>query len=121
MNEQRWQDRVVAVLGLYAFFSPWIIQSLFPASEPSALALWNFWLCGGAVVLLATLGLTSDYRWAGWTICFIGAWLIIAPWLADYANASALAVSSITVGAAIIILSGSTIMRGSGTSAYKHE
>jgi hypothetical protein len=56
MRKPHWQDWAIYFLGLWLFGSPWFLEHsiMIPGSAGGgARAMWNLWLVGLAVVLVA--------------------------------------------------------------------
>jgi hypothetical protein len=49
------------------------------------LAAWNAWIVGIVIAALALATLTVFSEWEEWANMVIGIWLVIAPWILDFA------------------------------------
>lgn len=82
----KWQDWVTLVLGVWLFFSPWILG--FYSAMPGA--SWNFFVLGVAFVVFAAFALNLRTLWEEWVNLVLGIWMIISPWILAYnANTTA--------------------------------
>jgi hypothetical protein len=82
MRTKRWQDWVTLIVGIWLFFSPWILG--FYSEMPTA--SWNFFLVGAAFVVFAGFGLNLLSRWEEWVNLVLGIWMIISPWVLQYSG-----------------------------------
>ena len=90
----KWQDWVTLVLGVWLFFSPWILG--FYSSTPGA--SWNFFLLGIAFVVFAAFGLSLRTAWEEWVNLILGLWMIISPWVLAYSGITAARDDAVIVG-----------------------
>lgn len=79
----RWQDLIIALVGIWLFISPWVLTT-----TGSAEAAWNTWIVGAiifvvALVALVALGTPSNPT-ADWVNVVLGVWLFISPWVLRY-------------------------------------
>ncbi len=79
----RWQDSVNVVLGVWLFFSAWIL-----GFADITAAFWNALIFGAALAVAAFLALWQYGKWEEWVDAAIGAWLVISPWLLGFAMLS---------------------------------
>lgn len=80
MENRRWQDWVMLVLGVWLFFAPFFM-SYGPLTNAAA---WNSYIVGGAVSVFAVWALSSPEKWEEWVNLALGAWLVIAPFALDF-------------------------------------
>ena len=90
----KWQDWVTLVLGVWLFFSPWILG--FHSSMPGA--SWNFFLLGIAFVVFAAFGLSLRTAWEEWVTLVLGLWMIISPWILAYSGIASARDDAVIVG-----------------------
>lgn len=76
----RWQDSLAVLLGVWLFFSAWILGF----TEISA-AFWNALIFGAILAVAAFLALFNDQVWEDWVDAVIGLWLMISPWVLGFA------------------------------------
>jgi hypothetical protein len=81
MNQFRWQDGLITMVGLWLFISPVILG--YGAHDAVALdpVAWNFILCGLAVVTISILTLFLYRSWEKWADIVIGVWLASSLWM----------------------------------------
>lgn len=115
MSEQRWQDWLTTLVGLYVLLTPWIIPHFFPASSASGMVAWNHYAVGVAVAAMGIAALASYQLWEEWVDAVLGAWLIISPWVFGFSGMTALTWNSVIAGIVVLILSGSALFTGSTT------
>lgn len=80
MAGKRWQDWVVLVLGIWLFFSPFLLN------YTQTVAASNAYIVGLAVALFAILALLDSRLWEEWVNLALGAWLIISPFVLGYSD-----------------------------------
>jgi SPW repeat-containing protein len=81
-TSKRWQDWVTLVLGIWLFFSPWILgfESNMPAQS------WNFYILGIAFFVFALAAINMRTLWEEWVTLVLGIWMIISPWVLAYSG-----------------------------------
>lgn len=94
MASKRWQDGINILLGIWLFFSPWILQfySDIPAQS------WNFFLIGIAMVVFAGLAFNLRRLWEEWISLVLGIWMIISPWVLAFTGTIAARDDAVIVG-----------------------
>lgn len=105
MENQRWQDWVTALAGAWVFLSPWIVATMAPDALGSV-AIWNHYVIGLAIIVLALAALFAFRVWEEWIAAVLGAWLIASPWLFGFSSSLPFTVSDVLVGAIVVLLSG---------------
>jgi hypothetical protein len=107
MSNQRWQDWVTALVGIWVFASPWIIPSIISGTSGlDGIALWNHYLAGAAVIVVALAALYAYQVWEEWVTVVLGLWLAASPWLLGFSGNAAFAASDVLAGAAVAALGG---------------
>ena len=103
----RWQDWLNLVLGLWLFFSPWLLQyfTARPYTDQT-IASWNSIFFGAAVVVFAAWALFVPKKWAEWTNLILGLWLIASPWVLGFNAYWVAAANMVSVGLVIAVFSG---------------
>lgn len=99
MERQRWQDWVQLILGIWLFFSPWILG--FAGSGGAA---WNSYIIGVGVVVFAIIALYLPRLWEEWINLVLGVWLVIAPWVVGFSSLSNATQNSVILGIVMVIL-----------------
>lgn len=75
MNETRWQDAVVLLIGLWLACAPFILDYGMPGDASS----WNSFFLGLAVSVVAICALIRPAKWEEWVNLVLGLWLMAAP------------------------------------------
>ena len=72
---KRWEDWVGAVLGLWLFVSPWVLEYGEMAASQNAVFV--------GLLLIATefVALSAFSIWEEWINVILGAWLVVSPWV----------------------------------------
>jgi hypothetical protein len=99
MERQRWQDWVQLVLGIWLFFSPWIL-----GFSGTGNASGNAYIIGIGLVVFAVIALYQPKLWEEWINLVLGVWLIIAPWVVGFSNMSRATENSVIIGILSVIL-----------------
>ncbi len=79
---QRWQDWVGLVLGVWLFLSPWLL-----AYAATGAAAWSAWAIGVATIIFFAIGLAQPRPWEEWVNIVLAALLILAPFFFGFMNA----------------------------------
>lgn len=96
----KWQDWVTLVVGIWLFFSPWLLG--FHAAMPAA--SWNFFVVGIAFVIFAAFGLNLRTAWEEWVNLALGIWMVVSPWvLAFHATVDARD-DAVIVGLIVVVM-----------------
>lgn len=93
MNKGLWQDWVNVVLGVWLFIAPFFGIG---AGDPAA--VWNSYIMGLAVALIALAAVSEPRKWEEWTNLIIGVWLIIAPFVLGFTEQQGATWNQIIVG-----------------------
>jgi len=99
LSARRWQDRVILLLGIWLFVSPWAMG--YPGDSPPAV---NAFITGAIMTALAIFDLYKTYLWAVLVNIVVGAWVAASPWLVDVVGDRAMSASMLIVGLATLIL-----------------
>jgi hypothetical protein len=90
MNRKRWEDLANFGLGLWVSISPWTIEHVMAGPGTSGTvteaAMWNHYVVGLAVVIIAGAAASAWLAWEEWTNAVLGAWLVISPWMLGYST-----------------------------------
>lgn len=80
---QRWQDWVGLVLGVWLFLSPWLL-----AYTGMDQAAWSAWVVGIGTAVFFAIALAQPQPWEEWVNIVLAALLILAPFVFGFMNAS---------------------------------
>jgi hypothetical protein len=121
--KRHWQDFAILVLGLWVFLSTWALPHEM-AGDPETtgavitVAMWNLYVVGIAIALLATATLFAFRVWKEWTNLVLGAWLHISPWVLGFSTSALLAWNAVAAGALLVLLAASTIVPARGPTHF---
>lgn len=104
MKKANWQNVTNVVLGVWYFFSPWIVAHKMAPDVEKMMSL-NAWVVGAAIVLVAWAALQELAVWEEWTSLLLGVWLILTPWIFGFVQDRIFFWNSILVGAAVVVTS----------------
>jgi SPW repeat len=80
MEGKKVQDWINLVLAVCLLLSPWAIGF---ASETTP--AWNAWIVAVVLGALAIATLSAFAEWEEWANLVFGLWLIVSPWLLEFA------------------------------------
>ena len=72
--------------------------------------MWNHYLIGLAVVIIAVAALFTWRAWEEWTNVVLGGWLLISPWALGYSASTGLMWNAVITGVLIVLFAGWTIV-----------
>jgi hypothetical protein len=123
VRENYWQDWANAILAVWLFISPWVLQfgTGAPAGTGDAAATgvlgsvhaaaWNAWVLGVVVFLVAISAISRMDFWQEYVNIVLSIWIFIAPWVLGFALLSGAAWDHWIVGVLIFLLSISVLSR----------
>jgi hypothetical protein len=91
MSETRWQDWVMAVLGIWFVLSPFILGY-------SGAAAINAIVFGVVIAALAVISLYQPRMWEEWVNLAIGVWLLIAPFALGFRAETVATANHVVIG-----------------------
>lgn len=105
MNEQHWQDWLVALIGVWLVLSNWVFSFTTPeaAASFSTIIFWNSVLSGAVAIVLGVAALASFKIWEEWADIVLGLWLIISPWILGFGNVERAAWNVVLCGLVIMV------------------
>jgi hypothetical protein len=123
VRDNYWQDWANAIVAVWFFISPWILQ--FGAGAPAAAgdaatagvlqavqaATWNAWVLGVIVFLVAVSAISRMDFWQEYVNIVLSIWIFIAPWVLGFAMLSGAAWDHWIVGVLIFLFSVSVLSR----------
>lgn len=113
--KKHWQDWVNLVLGLWVFVTPWVLQHTMAtgagaSGAVTSAAMWNLFIVGIAIALLAAAALFAFQVWEEWINLALGAWLLVSPWVPGFSASALLAWNAVIVGALVLLFAGWAIL-----------
>src|SRR5215212_7578076 len=123
VRENYWQDWVNAILAVWLFISPWILQfgsdatgaagdaASGGAAGAAHTAAWNAWALGVIVFLVAISAISRMDFWQEYVNVVLSIWIFIAPWVLGFAMLSGAASDHWVVGVLIFLFSISVLSR----------
>ncbi len=109
MNEQRWQNWLSLLLGLYVVATPWSIPYFFPPTSTIPVIEMVEWFTGLTIVIVSLSGLWSLMLWNEWLKLAIGAWLVVAPWMIGFSHNVPFAYNDVVLGVLLVAIGGTTL------------
>ena len=117
MRSVRWQDGVNAVLGLYLFASPNILQFA-AAGSPSTRAAWGL---GLAIVVFAAIAIYMPKAWEEALNILLGVCLIFSPLVVGYADQATPARNAVIVGLLVTGLAIWAMIKDAAVQKWWHD
>lgn len=99
---QQWQDWVTLAVGAWLFVAPWWLYGPTAAGA----VLWNSWLVGAALAMLALVAIFKFQEWEEWVNGAIGLWLIVSPWVLGFAELQAAMWNAVICGVIALAMAG---------------
>lgn len=120
MKKQHWQDTVNALLGVWIFISPWLLQyvmgSAAAANGAGGAATWNLYIVGIAIAVFAIAALFVFNPWEEWVNVALGAWLLVSPWLLGFSTSTALMWNAVIAGGLVVVFAGWVLTAEQGST-----
>lgn len=105
MIEQKWRDSGVDVVNLvlaaFLFLTPWIFGFI---SDHAAAP--NAWASGIVIGGVAIAALTRFAEWEEWINLVLGVWVLVSPWVLDFAGQASARWAHVVVGLIVAVLAG---------------
>lgn len=79
-------------------------------------AVWNACLIGGLIITCSGIALWKYGTWAEWTNATAGSWLVIAPFVLDFAGIASATWTHILVGFAVAVIADGQLYTGRNAS-----
>jgi len=98
MKEKRWQDWLNLAIGGWLFVSPWVLGF----AGTAAVAAWNAWILGVAIVVFAGLAVSIPQAWEEVINIVLGIWMVISSWVLGVAS-RAVETNAVIVGLLVIL------------------
>lgn len=106
MNEQRWQNGLSSLLGLYIIAAPWSIPYISAPTSTTPIINVAEWSAGLAILIVSLVGLRSREIWNECLKLVFGAWLVAAPWVLGFGDNVPFTYNDVLAGAFLVIVSG---------------
>ena len=120
MKKQHRQDTVNALLGVWVFISPWLLQHVMAgAAAPNGVggaAMWNLYLVGFAIAAFAVAALYLFNPWEEWINLALGCWLLVSPWLLGFSTSTALMWNTVIAGGLVVVFAGWVLTEEQGSA-----
>lgn len=104
-------DIINIVAGLGLLLSPWYLGY---AAE--TYAVWNAWIVGAAVTLIAVSALYAFHQVEEWANLVLGLWAVVAPWALGFSAVASAMWAHVIAGLVVAILAGVSLWLANGRS-----
>lgn len=111
MTEKRWQDGVMAVIGIWTFLSPWLLGSAAGLTIGANVA-WSLHILGLAIAVAGIAALVAYRLWEEWVEVVLGLLLLASPWVLHFRDFVGLRWNAIVMGLAVTLLALSVLLAG---------
>jgi hypothetical protein len=109
MKEKRWQDVILAVIGIWTFLSPWLLGSAAGLGLTTS-AVWSFHVVGLAIAAAGIAAIVAYRFWEEWVEVVLGLWLLASPWILHFQDLAGLRWNAILMGLAVVLLAASVLV-----------
>ena len=117
MKSMRWQDGINALLGLWMFASPTILQFTVPGSP----AMQAAWILGLAIVVFAAIAMYMPKAWEEALNILLGLCLLVSPWALGYADQGTPTRNAVIVGLVVTGLAVWAMLKDTTVQKWWHE
>lgn len=93
-RNQRWQDWVMLLFGIWLFVSPFILQY----SVLGGIAAWDAYVLGAAVAIFAIVALAVPGLWEEWVNLVLGVCMILSPFVLGFHGDNAATWNNVIIG-----------------------
>lgn len=111
----RWQDWIDLALGMWLFFSPWLLYYTHVGG-----AQWQSYFLGVSVFLFALWSLFDKRAIGEGLNAAIGAWLVVSPWILGFYRQMPPTANDVAIGTAIALIALSAFMRPQAYESRDH-
>jgi hypothetical protein len=94
-----WRDVANLILGLWLVISPWALSYMM-----ETVPTWNAIIVGLIIAVAAAGALVAFHAWEEWVNVVLAVWLIVSPFVLDYASHTTVLWNQLIVGALVGIL-----------------
>lgn len=103
-----WEDWGNLLLGVWLFVSPWVLQFAagLGSDANTTIAVWNAWICGGVIAVIAVSALFQLHQWEEWANVVVGIWVAISPWVLGFTGLTTATSNAVIVGILAVCLAG---------------
>jgi uncharacterized membrane protein len=109
MKEKRWQDLIIAVIGIWTFLSPWFLGSVAGLAIAANVA-WSLHILGLAIAVLGIVAMVAYRFWEEWVEIVLGLLLLASPWVLHFRDLAGLRWNAIIMGLAVALLAASVLL-----------
>ena len=104
LMKEHWQDGISVLVGVWLAISPWVF-GYFNITAPTLTSV----VLGVIIAVAAGAALLKFHEWEEWVSVVMSGWLIMSPWLFNYAAMAPAAWNHVIVGLLVLALSGWSI------------
>jgi hypothetical protein len=105
MMEEKWRgsgvDVVNLILAAILFLTPWVFGFV-----SDHVAAPNAWMSGVVIGVVAIAALTKFAEWEEWINLLLGLWVLVSPWVLNFATQTTARWTHVIVGLIVAVLAG---------------
>lgn len=101
MEGKKAQDWINLALAVCLFVSPWALGFV-----DDTVPAWNARIVGVVLGVLAVATLSVFAEWEEWANLVLGAWLVVSPWLLQFASSESAMWTHVVIGVLVAAMSG---------------
>ncbi len=113
---KRWHDWGNLLLGAWLFISPWVM-----AYTDISRAAWNAHILGAAIVAFSAIAVYLPRMWEEGVNIALGIWLLISPWVLDFATYRNITANAVIVGLLVAVLATWAMVRDKDFEKLRHD
>ena len=110
MKDKRWQEWLIAAIGIWTFVSPWFLSPGATGPTIDANVAWSFHIVGLAIAVAGIAAIVAYRLWEEWVEVVLGLWLLASPWVLQFRDIAGLSWNALIMGLAVILLAGSVLV-----------
>lgn len=120
MKDQRWQDWITSIVGLFVFFSPWILPFFFGRLTVDLVVAWALWIIGGVIAVVGLSALANPHRWEEWAQMILGVCLMSSPYALGFHHIVEFTWTAVIAGTLVVVLSVWALVSDGDNIPYQH-
>ncbi len=105
MENQRWQDWVTALVGVWMVLAPFILPML-GAGSADGLAAADHYIVGIIVLAIGLAAMFAYKVWEEWVGLVLGLWFAVSPWILGFSADTPYMINALIAGAVVVVLTG---------------
>jgi len=117
MRENRWQDWLNLLVGLWMLFAPWMLGF----ATGMGIAAQTAWILGAAIVVFAGIAVSIPKAWEEGLNIILGVCLLISPWALGYTDIAKATSNAVIAGLLVIIFAVWAMLMDTAVQRWWHQ